>query len=343
MWASSVFADSARPIVEREDDARVAEREEEADAERALALREHLPRRVVDRRDVVGVEGVSEPERVGQCPEPGQRGVRPSSRRRGPSRGRAGARRPRRSRQPQAFAGVERACPAEAPHWSDLSVVASRLQQSARAGAPERPPARGIPSGGGRGGRLAGELRRVLEVLDAVVAEELDQPVVRDQDAERLVAGVDVLVDVVLGTYTVSSPLNSRSSAPSRPARSSAPRSRPRPPTAATRPRRRRRRRPRRPCASASREREPGGISCSYRSTENTRTCGVSAEQITRTRPSRVVSHVPSVDLTTFVRSSTPSSRCGPTPRAARTAPRSRPAPTGPAGSGRSTSTSTSP
>src|SRR3954452_24027802 len=53
-------------------------------------------------------------------------------------------------------------------------------------------------------------------------------------------------------------------------------------------------------------ERLPGGISCSYRSTEKTRTCGVSAEQITRTRPSRVVSHVPSVDLTTFVRSSTP-------------------------------------
>src|SRR3954470_23878447 len=51
---------------------------------------------------------------------------------------------------------------------------------------------------------------------------------------------------------------------------------------------------------------EPGGISCSYRSTEKTRTCGVSAEQMTRTRPSRVVSQVPSVDLTTFVRCSTP-------------------------------------
>src|SRR3954451_20438005 len=52
---------------------------------------------------------------------------------------------------------------------------------------------------------------------------------------------------------------------------------------------------------------EPGGISCSYRSTEKTRTCGVSAEQMTRMRPSRVVSHVSSVDLTTLVRSSTPS------------------------------------
>ncbi len=60
---------------EREDDGRVAEREEEADAERALALREHLPRRVVDRRDVVGVERVPEPEGVGEHAEPGERRI----------------------------------------------------------------------------------------------------------------------------------------------------------------------------------------------------------------------------------------------------------------------------
>src|SRR5205085_7065918 len=60
---------------EREHDRRVPEAEEEADAERALAVGEELPRRVVDRRDVVGVEGVSQPEGVGERAEPGGRGV----------------------------------------------------------------------------------------------------------------------------------------------------------------------------------------------------------------------------------------------------------------------------
>ena len=50
---------------EREDDRGVPEREEEADAERPLAVGHQLARRVVDRRDVVGVEGVAQPERVG--------------------------------------------------------------------------------------------------------------------------------------------------------------------------------------------------------------------------------------------------------------------------------------
>ena len=59
---------------EREDDRRVAEREEEADAERPLALLEQLPRRVVDRGDVVGVEGVAQAEGVGELPSPARAG-----------------------------------------------------------------------------------------------------------------------------------------------------------------------------------------------------------------------------------------------------------------------------
>ncbi len=60
---------------EREDDRRVAEREEEAGAERPLPVLQQLPRRVVDRRDVVGVEGVPQPEGVGERGEAGQRRV----------------------------------------------------------------------------------------------------------------------------------------------------------------------------------------------------------------------------------------------------------------------------
>ena len=55
---------------EDEDDGRVAQREEEPDAQRPLALAHELARRVVDRRDVVGVEGVAQPERVGREPDP---------------------------------------------------------------------------------------------------------------------------------------------------------------------------------------------------------------------------------------------------------------------------------
>ena len=56
---------------EEEDDRRVPEREEVSDAERPLAVLDQLARRIVYRRDVVGVEGVAHAERVGEdpCPE----------------------------------------------------------------------------------------------------------------------------------------------------------------------------------------------------------------------------------------------------------------------------------
>jgi hypothetical protein len=56
----------AEPDGEREHDTRVPEREEEADAERLVlvVVGEELARRVVDRRDVVGVERMPQPERV---------------------------------------------------------------------------------------------------------------------------------------------------------------------------------------------------------------------------------------------------------------------------------------
>ena len=53
----------------------MAEREEEAGAERPLPVLQQLARRVVDRRDVVGVEGVPQPERVRERGEAGQRRV----------------------------------------------------------------------------------------------------------------------------------------------------------------------------------------------------------------------------------------------------------------------------
>ena len=54
---------------------RVAEREEEAHADRLLALLQQLARGVVDGRDVVGVEGVAQPEGVGEAAEPEKGGV----------------------------------------------------------------------------------------------------------------------------------------------------------------------------------------------------------------------------------------------------------------------------
>ncbi len=51
------------------------EREEESGAERPLSLLEQLAGRVVDRRDVVGVEGVPQAERVREQAEPGERGL----------------------------------------------------------------------------------------------------------------------------------------------------------------------------------------------------------------------------------------------------------------------------
>ena len=62
--AEALDADGERGR-EQEDDRRVAEREEEPDAERPLAVGHELARRVVDRADVVGVEGVAHAERVG--------------------------------------------------------------------------------------------------------------------------------------------------------------------------------------------------------------------------------------------------------------------------------------
>src|SRR5207248_62237 len=63
------------PGREPEDDRRVAEGEEEAGAERAFPVLQQLPRGVVDRRDVIGVEGVSQTERVSERGEARQRRV----------------------------------------------------------------------------------------------------------------------------------------------------------------------------------------------------------------------------------------------------------------------------
>src|SRR5213592_1994914 len=60
---------------ETEDDRRVAEREEEAGSERPLPVLQQLPCRVVDRRDVVGVEGMPQPEGVRKRGKTGQRRV----------------------------------------------------------------------------------------------------------------------------------------------------------------------------------------------------------------------------------------------------------------------------
>ena len=51
---------------QRDDDGRVAERKEEADADRTLALLHQLARDVVDRGDMVGVHRVAQAECVGQ-------------------------------------------------------------------------------------------------------------------------------------------------------------------------------------------------------------------------------------------------------------------------------------
>ena len=55
------------PDADRDHDCRVAEREEEADAERPLSLVHQLAGGVVDRRDVVSIEGVAQSERVRQA------------------------------------------------------------------------------------------------------------------------------------------------------------------------------------------------------------------------------------------------------------------------------------
>jgi hypothetical protein len=55
---------------EDEDDRRVAERDEVPDAQGSLSVLNQLPRRVVDRCDVIGIEGVPHPQRVGEDPGP---------------------------------------------------------------------------------------------------------------------------------------------------------------------------------------------------------------------------------------------------------------------------------
>ena len=59
-------AESAISDRQGDDDRRVAEREEEPDADRPLAVLHQLAGGVVDGRDVVGVDGVAEPEGVGE-------------------------------------------------------------------------------------------------------------------------------------------------------------------------------------------------------------------------------------------------------------------------------------
>src|SRR3977135_1177522 len=58
-----------------DNDRRMTEREEEADSERSFPLLEQLPCCVVDRCDVVGIEGVAKTECVAETPDPGQRRI----------------------------------------------------------------------------------------------------------------------------------------------------------------------------------------------------------------------------------------------------------------------------
>ncbi len=53
----------------------MAEREEEPDADRASALLHELARRIVDRGDMVGVDGVAQTERIGEEGRTEQDGV----------------------------------------------------------------------------------------------------------------------------------------------------------------------------------------------------------------------------------------------------------------------------
>ena len=53
----------------------MTQRKEEADAQGPLALLQHEPHRVVDRRDVIGIESVAQPEHVGHETEADQRRI----------------------------------------------------------------------------------------------------------------------------------------------------------------------------------------------------------------------------------------------------------------------------
>ena len=56
-----------------EDDRRMTQREEKSDPQRSLALLQHVPHRVVDRRDMVRVEGMPQAEHVGDEAQADQR------------------------------------------------------------------------------------------------------------------------------------------------------------------------------------------------------------------------------------------------------------------------------
>ena len=59
-------AASAMARSRQDDDGRMAEREEQADADRALAFLHQLARDVVDGGDMVGVDRMAQPEHVGE-------------------------------------------------------------------------------------------------------------------------------------------------------------------------------------------------------------------------------------------------------------------------------------
>ena len=127
---------------EHEDDRRVPEREEEADAQRPLALGHQLARRVVDRRDVVGVEGVAQPERVGgDADADGERARRCRA-------GSGAARRARSAGQKPSDvqpAARRRAISAERPPLAGVE-RAQRARAAARGGVARSPPRADRPS-----------------------------------------------------------------------------------------------------------------------------------------------------------------------------------------------------
>ena len=71
----TVLAAIARPAASANTIVEWPSEKKKPDAQRPLALLEELPRRVVDRRDVVGVEGVPQPEGVGEGAQPRERRV----------------------------------------------------------------------------------------------------------------------------------------------------------------------------------------------------------------------------------------------------------------------------
>ena len=62
----SAEAAKATPIDMQDHDGRVAERKEEANADRPLALLHELARDIIDRRDMIGVDRMPQAERIGE-------------------------------------------------------------------------------------------------------------------------------------------------------------------------------------------------------------------------------------------------------------------------------------